>query len=298
MPTKTASTPSPPPWPEIRIKSWAELQEKIDPLADRCVFRGQGSRDWPLLSSFNRVMPCADEAMALWWEFNSILRFRSEAHSYLPPTVMPPNMFKLAELDTYLEWLMLMQHFGAPTRLLDWSQSPFVAIYFAVIDCRADDAAIWYFETEPAEAAVMAHYGKGPGTFLDYMDFSSGDICDPDAKPLLYTAKKKMRTVREVAQQGVFTFVNRLGVNHQDIIAHTCRDHLFGRIVIPPELKLEFCWRLGQMNVTAASLFPGVEGVCSSIRDWLRLAVAQLPVNTPTTPPPPPPPPMPQAFEM
>ena len=57
-------------------------------------------------------------------------------------------------------------------------------------------------------------------------------------------------------------------------------------MIIPHELKAEFCYRLGLMNVTAAALFPGVEGVCSAIRDALRLAVANLPTGTdPAAPP-------------
>ncbi len=274
-------------WPEIKIESWAELQEAIDPLAVRCVFRGQGSIDWPLISSFNRIVPCTDEKVALQWEEHTILRFRSEAHSYLPPTVMPPNYFKLTALDTYLEWLMLMQHYGAPTRLLDWSQSPYVATYFAVIDCRADDAAIWYFESAAVEKVVRAHYGKKPDEYLDYADFSADEIRRPGDAPMLYTAMKKFRTAREVAQQGVFTFSNRLTENPQRVIPQICADGAFGRVVIPQRLKTEFCFRLGLMNVTAAALFPGVDGVCSSIRDTLRLAAAALPTsaNTPVPPP-------------
>ena len=67
---------------------------------------------------------------------------------------------------------------------------------------------------------------------------------------------------------------NRLSADEQDVIAQGCAGTNFGRMIIPHELKAEFCYRLGLMNVTAATLFPGVEGVCSAIRDALRLAVA------------------------
>jgi hypothetical protein len=283
---ETITKPTAPGWAERRIASWAELQEAIDPLAAQCLFRGQGSQAWPLISSFNRLVPCMDETMALQWELIAILNFRSQAHLHLPPTVMPPNPFKLDALDTYIEWLMIMQHYGAPTRLLDWSQSPYVAIYFAVIECSAQDAALWYFESAAVFKKIAERYGKKPDEFIDYADFQADEIRRPEAEPLLYTAMKKFRTAREIAQQGLFSLSNRLSADQQDVIAQGCAGHKFGRMIIPHELKAEFCYRLGLMNVTAAALFPGVEGVCSAIRDALRLAVANLPTGTdPAAPP-------------
>lgn len=268
-------------WPDVRITSWAELQDMIDPLAFACYFRGQGSMDWPLLPSFNRAVTVADEAFALRLEMETLLRFRSEAHAFIPPSVMPPNAFSLKALDTYLEWLMLMQHYGAPTRLLDWSQSPYVSLYFAVIDCSAHDAALWYFAAAPVQSAVYAHYGKNAVDLLDFAEFSADDVRRPGDAPLLYTAQKKLRSTREVAQQGLFTFSNRIGLDQQDMIARTCADAPFGRVIIPHELKLEFSHRLSLMNVTAATLFPGLEGVSTSIRDWLRRVSAPAPVDAP-----------------
>ncbi|MGQ0701071.1 MAG: FRG domain-containing protein [Panacagrimonas sp.] len=262
-----------PAWPEKRIESWNELQDLLDPIAHRCVFRGQECEDWPLKSSFNRLIPCTDEAAALGLELESILRFRSEAHLHLPASVIPPNPFKLVALDTYLEWLMLMQHYGAPTRLLDWSQSPYVAAYFAVIECGKEDGAVWYFDQQTAATKIFARYKKDPTDFLDYADHLAEDIRRPGDEPLLYTAVKKFRSAREVAQQGVFTFTNRLSVDQQSMIPMACEENTFGRVLIPAQLKVEFADRLRLMNVTAAALFPGVEGVCTSIRDSLRLAV-------------------------
>ena len=81
-------------WPEVRIETWGEFQDAIDLVAVQCVFRGQSSHRWPLCSSFNRLVPCANEETALGWEMTAILNFRREAHLYLPPSVVPPNPFK------------------------------------------------------------------------------------------------------------------------------------------------------------------------------------------------------------
>jgi hypothetical protein len=48
--------------------------------------------------------------------------------------------------DDYKEWLNIIQHYGAPTRLLDWSENCLVALYFAVVDKNMtgyEDAAVW-----------------------------------------------------------------------------------------------------------------------------------------------------------
>lgn len=128
----------------------------------------------------------------------------------------------------------------------------------------------------PIRVALYAHYGKDHDDFLDYAEFSADEIRRPGDVPLLYTAQKKQRSTREVAQ-GVFTFSNRIGMDQQDVIARSSGGAPFGRVIIPDECKMEFSYRLSLMNVTAATLFPGLEGVSTSIRDWLRLAAASGP---------------------
>ena len=78
-------------WPDVRIASWAELQEIIDPLAGGCVFRGQGSMDWPLLPSFNRAVTASDEVFALRLEMATVLRHFDAAPIRVAPCAHDGN---------------------------------------------------------------------------------------------------------------------------------------------------------------------------------------------------------------
>ncbi len=259
-------------WPQHRVENWLHLQTVLDGLGPSYAFRGQASAEWGLVSSFRRLLGDVDESHALGLELQAILQFRSRAHLHLKPSVLPPNPFSLETLDTYLEWLMLMQHHGAPTRLLDWTPSPYVALYFACIERWQSDAAVWFFDHIHASEAGTRALGANTEALLDFVDYPATQIQATEGEVILFTATKKMLTRREVAQRGAFTFTNRIQAEQQTAIARASGAGGFGSLVIPKELKPEVVQRLDQMNVTAAALFPGTDGIGQSIRDYLRLA--------------------------
>src|SRR6185312_10543709 len=98
-------------------------------------FRGERDERWPLYSSLSRYLQNFGVAPEAWAEQEArILRiFKRKAHQYLekPPAV-----------DDDFQWLALMQHHGAPTRLLDFTWSPYVAAFFALVQ-TTKQAAVW-----------------------------------------------------------------------------------------------------------------------------------------------------------
>jgi hypothetical protein len=88
------------------------------------IFRGQPDESYALKTRLERELQSAGYHPKRWpdAERAAIGHFKSVAASQLPT---PPQDKDL------LGWLFLMQHYGAPTRLLDWTTSPFVACYFA-----------------------------------------------------------------------------------------------------------------------------------------------------------------------
>src|SRR5207249_10534707 len=112
------------------------------------VFRGHGCASWPhLVPSLHRIIGSGHSlGEQIKLEAAAIRAFRRHGRSLL----------HVSELDYFrriLDSVTLMQHYGAPTRLLDWTLSPWVACYFAVRDCPAEDAAIWAFNRDDLDTA-------------------------------------------------------------------------------------------------------------------------------------------------
>jgi hypothetical protein len=84
--------------------------------------------------------------------------------------------------------LMVLRHYGVPTRLLDWSRSPYVAAYFAVCDKDKDtkDGEIWSFDEHEYEQAGKAQWRRWPETTKD----RSGDPDKIDAKLTAFTTEE------------------------------------------------------------------------------------------------------------
>ncbi len=126
---------TPTPFLDRVINSWKEFVEfcSDNTHGDNWSFRGQGRASWGLKTSLERAvrgLSAADDA-----EEYSLRCFKRYAHHYVS---------NLPSDDDMPEWLALMQHFGAPTRLLDFTRSPYVALYFALKDLvDGDECAVW-----------------------------------------------------------------------------------------------------------------------------------------------------------
>ena len=123
---------------DIKIGSWAELcerlydsswQDDIRRFRSNFAFRGLEDKAYPLANSFKRN--CGERAEL---EYHLLRNFR-----------------KYSQLDDVdkdysdWSWMTLAQHHGLPTRLLDWTYSPFIAMHFATsqTDKYESDGVVW-----------------------------------------------------------------------------------------------------------------------------------------------------------
>src|ERR1035437_9555816 len=120
----------------FRLESWeAFLGLIVNPPYSNWAFRGERDERWPLYSSLSRYFQNFGVARAAWPEQEGrILRiFKRKAHQFLEK---PPDP------DDDFQWLALMQHHGAPTRLIDFTWSPYVAAFFA-LERTLNDGVAW-----------------------------------------------------------------------------------------------------------------------------------------------------------
>jgi hypothetical protein len=131
-----------PHWPRVRVESWRQFQIEIEKHLDgESLFRGVASVRHRLMPSVGRnregfsYSPAVEQAL--------FSQFKREALPFL--AARPADDW---------EWLALAQHHGVPTRLLDWSESPYVSLFFAVWGNDDEDAGL-YTIPRPGQAGAL-----------------------------------------------------------------------------------------------------------------------------------------------
>lgn len=188
---------------EFTLDSWSEFVAEFA-LDDSAgwVFRGQANFDWGLGTSLERAFAAAnvvDPSHRAHVENSSIGFFKDRSRLHLPVT---------PDENDLLGWLALMQHYGAPTRLQDWTLSPFVAAYFAYREDEGTDAALWAVESYYCRRAVTPGTVVGLpwdhlGVFEEvYQHRDTGDEVAFVTSPLTTQADKENETLREAIRNG------------------------------------------------------------------------------------------------
>lgn len=257
---------------EVEIKDWdsfISLTNEFDvgsPFRSAYVFRGQARDDWFLIPSLLRHAKSKgiDSEQTLKLEEEALKEFYEQAHLYLPDRVTPERREEL------LGWWSLMQHYNVPTRLLDWTESPLVAAYFAVEQHPDDTGAVWVVHVPTVkkymEKVSLKH--EVPRS----VEARKQAFSDPHAKPNLYFISRTIQTDRMGAQQTVSTASNQILADHGQVIADSAVDkRTFSKLIIPNTLKFKFLHKLRKMNITARTLFPGIDGLGRSVAELVRL---------------------------
>ena len=130
------------------ISTFIEVAERLD----NYLFRGQPAKYRCLSTSLERIM---GEDLEKQWDVESVIlkQFKARAHHFISN---PPN------LNDDVEWLALLQHHGGLTRLIDVTESIFVATHFAIMSAQKEDsdAVVWGISEARINNLFEAEYKK------------------------------------------------------------------------------------------------------------------------------------------
>ena len=262
---------------EITIGSWNELidclyeeswQPGIERFRSNFAFRGVANAEWSTFRTSLMRLGGSFQQM----EGHLLRNFRKYAH--LEATSAYPG-------DTTWHWLAMAQHHGLPTRLLDWSYSPFVAMHFATstVDQFNVDGLIWCVNYVKAHASLplalrQVLVDEGANVFTAEMlthgaaSLSAFDALAnrSDGPPRHFATffEPPSLDARIVNQYALFSLMSSPNVSLDDWLSE--HPELIRKVVIPASIKWEVRDKLDQANVTERVLFPGLDGLSS----WLR----------------------------
>ncbi len=247
---------------DITIKNVAMLLEALQPQyqpGETVWFRGQENKEWKLRPSIARH----DKGIAA--EVMLIKRFTQNAMPYL----------EHKRPKTESEWLFLMQHYGVPTRLLDWTESPLVGLYFAVQQNPAEDeydGSLWCLMPTVLnkKANLDFRFPSELPTFdqdelmSNYLPTKVAIDRTTSLKPVAAMALRD--SPRMYAQLGVFTITHRDQTALEDLEP---ADHVW-RFIIPHDHKAALRDQLAYLSFTKLTLFPELTSVALTARELLR----------------------------
>ncbi|MFX1295177.1 MAG: FRG domain-containing protein [Promethearchaeota archaeon] len=260
---------------EIRVNSWNELHdilfkdwfnEKIGRYRAPQAFRGLSDSKYKLKTTLMRL---GGPYMKL--EPHLLVNFRR--YSGLEPI----------KFDSMWYWMALGQHHGLPTRLLDWTYSPIIAMHFVTANIKKFnvDGAIWMVNFSKT-AKVLPNKLKEEMNRIDSPVFpieSLDNVITGNTESLqnIKEALKKLESLssskfmvfieppsfdeRIQNQFALFSFMSDNTLYLDDWLAEQNIPDLWLKIIIPASLKIEIRDKLDQSNIAERILFPGLDGV-------------------------------------
>lgn len=207
-------------------------------------------------------------------EHTILSRFKRQARNY-ELNYVPTD-------DDALGWLSLLQHYGAPTRLLDWTRSPFVACFFA-LEAARNEAAIWAIDhvwlrnrawdvlkgAWPEQVVKdISSRGNGEGLVLHVLLEKFSGLMAPRPPRFVMPIEPSIANPRVAMQHGLFTFPADITSSFMENLAAQAdadAPHRIVKICLQSEWRAEVLFELFQNNISRASLFPGLDGFAQSL---------------------------------
>lgn len=277
----------------VDIADWAAFQEIFAdaPSPRRWIYRGARRRG--VASSLERACLAADIGLEHAPEIERLLvrEFRRNYRGADAEIVAADTLFCMG----------LMRHYGAPTRLLDWTYSPYIALFFAIKDLEPCDSNhegggnlghLWALDTAACREVARSAAGDKPLQ----QRFDDAGVQDDATFREIYLTPPFRRFVlpenpwtfheRHQVQQGVFLCPGDVSSSYEsNLAALDARDQAMEKperalrrytIRLTSEARRTMLLQLHRGNITEASLFPGLDGFARSLVHRLPFFLQQL----------------------
>ncbi len=285
---------------ETTLTTWNDIFKLPQRFMDKFIYRGQGDSNWELKSSLERSIskfyPNNVDNMLSFIEEKTLLKEFMWKY--------PLYSISVPKKDELVEWLTIMQHYGAPTRLIDITKSIFIAVYFALAETAFDNSSIWAINRHIITTPITEKYFRETNT-----NMVSHDVVEKETlrqanqilrdevqissnEPSIFYISPSIVNERISKQQGGFLMPADISIPFTELLKSYYRnepsciafsdlisyaekakfaqtDITILKINIPKELNLEIVKYLRAMNITSEVLFPGLDGLCRSL-SYLR----------------------------
>ena len=256
------------------------LREDLLKTRGQWIFRGLPDACWSLVTTLDQAAGLHRPGGPLTFPRNMIRRleggilraFKRRGTQYLQKT--PDD-------DNVLEWLALMRHYGAPSRLQDWTYSFYIAVFFA-LDRSDGEAALWALDSDWVASRIKALLGDKIYNRLTVVDRNvetSKTFTMAFARrkpiPLACAVNPYQLNPRLAAQQGLFLCPGDVAQPfHKNLGALFQTRRPNGKLIkcviaLDARERKRVMEELYRMNITSTTLFPGLDGFAHSLEHMM-----------------------------
>ncbi len=254
----------------IKVNSFQEFLDNVDlgqnNQESSLWFRGTGNSNYKLAPSIHRHSLIIDSVSLLEYEKKLLTRFKERSVPYLSQRI-----------DDVWEILFLMQHYGMPTRLLDWTENPFISLFFALSSASKNDsgqydhdAAVWVLSPPKWNQNVFSN-----------ISYKGGAMSPTDLNVASYAPNTEHNYINEnpvailgihnspriVAQRGSFCLFGKSLIPMEDIYTSgSFAQDTLRKIVIPKDLISTLLEKLLWMGITDSVIYPDLEGLAKETK--------------------------------
>lgn len=276
---------------ETELTNWKDIFLLDSKLHRQLIYRGQSNKEWNISSSIERLLErlhpnYIDKALVCQQERQMLKEF---CWKY------PLFKNKIIDDNNHTEWLAIMQHYGSATRLVDFTESFFIAVHMAIYDSD-NDACVWALNKHVVGSYAFSLYREKKSTnqtSQQELDKFALELANQKIEKSFTITEKELLIIRPknsneriYKQQGLFVMPTNIQVPFMDCLMSNINTpklfwdfrHLIKnsdsykqsqfsviKINIPREIHRQILRNLREMNINSEILFPGIEGLAKSL---------------------------------